>query len=489
MYMAIETKKITDYIWEIPRSGDMFVPGRIYADEETIKGLLKDYEEKKVGGFTPALKQVTNVASLPGIEKASLAMADIHPGYGFAIGGVGAFDLEKGVISVAGVGFDINCGVRVLKTPLVKKDVEEKKVELANQLFRDVPCGVGSTGELRLKENEIDELLKRGAAYVIDMGYGIPEDLEYIEEGGAVADARPENVSHRAKERQFKQVGTLGSGNHYLEVQWVEEVFDEEAAKAYGLHKDQILIAIHCGSRALGHQIGTDYLKILEEASKKYDIPIRDKELVCAPIKSGEGERYFTAVNCGINCAFANRQAISHLARGAVARILGIKPEEIKLLYDVAHNTCKIETHTVNGETKKLLVHRKGATRAFGPNRDEVPAAYRKVGQPLLVGGTMGTASYILRGTEKGMEECFGSAVHGAGRALSRVRAKRQWRGSEVIKELEARGIIIKSRSKAGVAEEAPGAYKDVHKVVDIMHKAGVNHKVAMMRPLACIKG
>jgi tRNA-splicing ligase RtcB len=262
MYMAIETKKITDYIWEIPRSGDMFVPGRIYADEETIKGLLKDYEEKKVGGFTPALKQVTNVASLPGIEKASLAMADIHPGYGFAIGGVGAFDLEKGVISVAGVGFDINCGVRVLKTPLVKKDVEEKKVELANQLFRDVPCGVGSTGELRLKENEIDELLKRGAAYLI--GYGIPEDLEYIEEGGAVADARPENVSHRAKERQFKQVGTLGSGNHYLEVQWVEEVFDEEAAKAYGLHKDQILIAIHCGSRALGHQIGTDYLKILE---------------------------------------------------------------------------------------------------------------------------------------------------------------------------------------------------------------------------------
>jgi tRNA-splicing ligase RtcB len=317
----------------------------------------------------------------------------------------------------------------------------------------------------------------------------LPEDLEYTEENGAVPDARPENVSHRAKERQFKQVGTLGSGNHYAEVQWVEEVYDPEAAEAYGIHKDQILIAIHCGSRALGHQIGTDYLKILEEASKKYGIPIHERELVCAPVKSKEGERYFTAVNCGINCAFANRQTITHLVRGAVTRIFDIRPEEIKLIYDVAHNTCKIETHTIDGVTKKVLIHRKGATRAFGPGREEVPARYRKVGQPLLVGGTMGTASYILRGTEKGMEECFGSAVHGAGRAMSRVQAKRQWRGTELMKELEGKGIIIRSRSKSGVAEEAPLAYKDVHKVVDIMHKAGVNHKVAMMRPLACVKG
>ncbi|MBI5599373.1 MAG: RtcB family protein [Deltaproteobacteria bacterium] len=486
---AIELKKITDSVWEIPKTGDMLVPGRIYADEDSVKGLLRDYEDKKTGGFTPALKQVANVACLPGIEKASLAMADIHPGYGFAIGGVGAFDMARGVISVAGVGFDINCGVRVLKTPLHRNDVEPLKETIANQLFRDVPAGVGSTGEIKLKEAEIDELLVKGSAFVVDRGYGFADDLEYTEERGAVADARPENVSHRAKERQFRQVGTLGSGNHYLEVQWVEEVYDQAAATAYGIEKDQILIAIHCGSRALGHQIGTDYLKTLEEASRKYSIPIRDRELVCAPINSDEGRRYLSAVNCGINCAFANRQAISHLARLAFARVTGIKPVDIRLLYDVAHNTCKIETHTVDGKNKKLLVHRKGATRAFGPGRDEVPEAFRAAGQPLLVGGTMGTASYILRGTEKGMEDCFGSAVHGAGRALSRMQAKRQWRGSDIIAELREKGIIIKTRNKSDVAEEAPGAYKDVDSVVGIMHNSGVNHRVARLRPLVCVKG
>ncbi len=486
---TIEMRRISDYIWEIPKTGDMVVPCRIYADEETITGLLKEVEERKSGGFTPALEQVVNVAKLPGIQKASLAMADIHPGYGFPIGGVGAFDMDEGVVSVAGVGFDINCGVRILRTPLTKSDVEPKKVELANQLFRDVPAGVGSTGEIRLNEREIDELLVKGAAFVVERGYGMEEDLEYTEEHGAVEGANPGNVSERAKQRQFKQVGTLGSGNHYLEVQWVEEIYDPTAAEAYGIEKDQILIAIHCGSRALGHQIGTDYLKELEAASRKYNIPIRDRELVCAPVKSEEGRRYMSAVNCGINCAFANRQAISHLARLAVARVFGLRPEDIKLLYDVGHNTCKIEVHEVDGIRKKLLVHRKGATRAFGPGRPEIPERYRSVGQPLLVGGTMGTASYILRGTEEGMEACFGSAVHGAGRALSRVQAKRTWRGTEVIKELEAKGIIIRSRSKPGVAEEAPGAYKDVDKVVDIMHNAGVNRKVARTRPLACIKG
>src|SRR3990170_3666702 len=484
-----ELRKVTDYLYEIPKKGDMLVPGRIYADRETAENLLKDFEGKKTGSFTPALKQVANVACLPGIVKASLAMADIHPGYGFPIGGVGAFDMETGVISVAGVGFDINCGGRVLKTPLLRSDVEPVKEALANQLFRDVPSGVGSTGEIRLAGNQIDELLVKGSRYIIDRGYGFAEDLEYTEENGAVPDALPENVSARAKERQFKQVGTLGSGNHYLEVQYVEEIFDNEAASAYGIEKDQVLMAIHCGSRALGHQIGTDYLKILEAASRKYGIPIRDRELVCAPIKSAEGRRYFTAVNCGINCAFANRQAISHLARMAFSRVTETKPETIKLLYDVAHNTCKIETHTIGKETKKLLVPRKGATRAFGPGRIEVPPAYRKVGQPLLVGGSMGTASYILRGTKKGMEDCFGSAVHGAGRALSRQRAKRQWRGTDVIRELREKGIIIRSGSKSGVAEEAPGAYKDVDRVVNIMHNAGVNAKVARLRPIACIKG
>jgi tRNA-splicing ligase RtcB len=487
--MAMEIKKITDWTWEAPKTGDMLVVGRIYADSAIIEDLIRDYEEKKTGGFTPALKQVANVACLPGIVGASLAMADIHPGYGFPIGGVGAFDVETGVVSVAGVGFDINCGVRVLKTPLFKKDVEPIKESIINQFFRDVPSGVGSTGEIRFKEPEIDELLVKGSRFVVDRGYGIAEDLEYTEEGGCVSGARPENVSRRAKERQFRQVGTLGSGNHYLEVQWIEEIYDTAAAEAYGLKKDQVLLAIHCGSRALGHQIGTDYLQILEQASRKYGISIRDRELVCAPVKSEEGQRYISAVNCGINCAFANRQAISHLARTAFSRVAGIKPEDIKLLYDVAHNTCKFESHEVEGAMKTLLVHRKGATRAFGPAREEVPAAYRAAGQPLLVGGTMGTASYILRGTEKGMKECFGSAVHGAGRALSRVQAKRRWRGSELMEELREKGIIIRSHSKAGVAEEAPEAYKNVDRVVDIMHNSGVNRKVALVKPMACVKG
>ncbi|MBI5681920.1 MAG: RtcB family protein [Deltaproteobacteria bacterium] len=489
MHGDISIKKITPYLWEMPKSGDMLVPGRIYGDEETIQHLLKDADGQKGSGFTPAVRQVVNVACLPGIQKASLAMADIHPGYGFAIGGVGAFDLETGVISVAGVGFDINCGVRVLKTPLTKEDVEAKKTELANQLFRDVPAGVGSTGDIKLSIQEIDEILAKGALFAVEKGYGFPEDIDYIEENGRVADARPENVSFKAKERQFKQVGTLGSGNHYLEVQWVEEIYDEKAAEAYGIHKNQILIAIHCGSRALGHQIGTDYLKTLDAASRKYNIPIRERELVCAPFKSDEGQRYWTAVNCGINCAFANRQAISHLTRKGVSRVFGIDMRDIKLLYDVGHNTVKVESHEIDGVKKKLLIHRKGATRAFGPGREEVPKAYRDVGQPLLVGGTMGTASYILRGTEKGMEDCFGSAVHGAGRAMSREQAKRRWRGDELIRELGEKGIIIKTRSKPGAAEEAPGAYKDVDKVVEIMHMAGVNKKVAKVRPMVCVKG
>src|SRR3972149_5869012 len=429
--MSVEVKKITPYLWEIPKKGDMLVPGRIYGDEETIQSLLKDVEEKRGGGFTPAIVQVLNVAMLPGIQKASIAMADIHPGYGFAIGGVGAFDLDEGVISVAGVGFDINCGVRVLRTPLDKEDVEAKKEQLANQLFRDVPAGVGSTGDIRLTREEIDEVLIKGADFAVKMGYGFPEDLEYIEENGKVGNADPDNVSKKAKDRQFKQVGTLGSGNHYLEVQYVEEVYDIKAADAYGIRKNQILIAIHCGSRALGHQIGTDYLQTLSEASRKYNIPIRERELVCAPFKS----------------------------------------------------------HEVDGKMKKLLVHRKGATRAFAANRDEVPIAYRDVGQPLLVGGTMGTASYILCGTQKGMEDCCGSAVHGAGSAMSWERAKRQWRGEELIHELAEKGILIKSRSRAGVAEEAPGAYKDVDKVVNIVHSAGINKKVAKVRPLICVKG
>jgi len=487
--MDIKVRRVSELVWEIQRTGAMLVPGRIYADSETMDPLVEELSRPTSGAFTPALVQVANVATLPGIEKASFAMADIHPGYGFAIGGVAAFDMDTGVVSVAGVGFDINCGVRVLKTPLMKQDIAGKEEALANQLFRDVPSGVGSTGDISLGEREIDRLLEGGAEYIVKKGMGLAEDLEYTEEGGRIAGANPADVSQRAKQRQLKQTGTLGSGNHYLEVQYVEEVFDDEAARAFGIHEGQVLVAIHCGSRALGHQIGTDYLKTLERASRKYGIPIRDRELVCAPIKSPEGQSYISAVNCGINCAFANRQAIGHLARGSIARVMGIKPEEIRVLYDVGHNTCKVETHMAGKVEKRLMVHRKGSTRAFGPGVRGVPKAYLSVGHPLLVGGTMGTASYILRGTEKGMEECWGSTVHGAGRAMSRVQAKKRWRGGEIIKELGERGIIIRSGSKSGVAEEAPGAYKDIDRVVGIMHDAGLNSKVARTRPLICVKG
>jgi len=482
----IRLQQVEPYVWEIPKSGEMLVPGRIYGDEALIEHLLDDI---RAGKEWNALKQVVNVACLPGIQKASLAMADVHPGYGFPIGGVGAFDMETGVVSVAGVGFDINCGVRVMATPLTLADLEPKKEQLAEELFRVIPAGVGSEGSLRLSDKEVDQMLVKGARFCLERGLALEDDLLYMEEEGCVAGADPNTVSRRAKEREHGQLGTLGSGNHYLEVQRVTEVYDAEAARAYGLREGQILVAIHCGSRALGHQVGTDYLKTLEQASRKYNIPIRDKELVCAPITSSEGRRYFAAHNCGVNCAFANRQALAHLTRQTLVKVFGLAPEQVRTLYEVGHNNAKVEWHTVDGERKKLLVHRKGATRAFGPGREELPPDYRAVGQPVLVGGTMGTASYVLRGTEKGMAETFGSAIHGAGRLMSREQAKRQWRGTELVKKLAGEGILIKSRFMAGVAEEAPGAYKDVTEVADVMHHAGINLKVAMAKPLICVKG
>ena len=481
-------KKINDNLWEMPCEGDMLVPGKIYGDKSIIDHLLADIEAGKEWN---ALRQIYNVACLPGIQKYSLAMSDVHPGYGFPIGGVGAFNLDQGVISVAGVGFDINCGVRTLFTSLVKSDLadEVKKEKLANQLFRDIPAGVGSEGDIKLSLEEIDQVLVKGAKFVVDRGYGVAEDLEYTEENGCINNAKPANVSFKAKQRQFKQIGTLGSGNHYLEVQYVQTIYDEKVAQVYGLYKDQIIVSIHCGSRALGHQIGTDYLKTLDAASRKYNIPIRERELVCAPFKSLEGAAYFTAVNCGINCAFANRQALTHLTRKAFKHALGVDVEKIKMFYDIGHNTVKVEKHQVNGTEKKLLVHRKGSTRAFGPGRIEIPEKYRSVGQPVLVGGTMGTHSYILHGTEQGMKETWGSACHGAGRAMSRIQAKRKWRADELVRELRKQGIIIKGRSKAGLAEEAPGSYKDVDSVVNVMHNTGIAMKVAKVKPLIVIKG
>jgi tRNA-splicing ligase RtcB len=486
MNEKIQVRKVTDFLWEIPRTGDMLVPGRIYGDREIIDQLMADQPKAREWN---ALLQVRNVACLPGIQKFSLAMADIHPGYGFPIGGVGAFDTKEGIVTVAGVGFDCNCGVRTMRTGLTRQEVESKREELAEALYRKIPAGLGSKGNIRLNRREIDDVLKNGARFAVRRGYGTEEDLEYIEETGSIEGAKPENVSDKAKERQFRQVGTLGSGNHYLEVQYVEELYDEEAARLFGLERGSVLVAIHTGSRALGHQIGTDYLLKLKRASQKYNIPIREQELVGAPIESPEGQEYITAMFCGINCAFANRQALAHLTRECFSMVFGLASSSIRVLYDVGHNTAKFEYHMVNGEKKRLLVHRKGATRAFGPGSPDIPSVYRPVGQPVLVGGTMGTCSFILRGTEKGMEETFGSAVHGAGRLKSRKRAKSEYWGEKIVKDLGERGIVIRAHSLSGTAEEAPGAYKDVEKVVNVMEGSGVNRKVARLRPMICVKG
>jgi tRNA-splicing ligase RtcB len=481
----VKVKKIHDFLWEIPKEDRMNVPGRIYTDRAGMDFLLEESKSKQ----WDALLQVRNVACLPGIQRASLAMADIHPGYGFPIGGVGAFDVDTGVVTIAGVGFDINCGVRSMIVRLDRSDVEAKKDRLADALFRAVPAGLGSTGELRLSMKEIDKVLEQGARFALGRGYGIEEDLMYVEEGGVVPGADPSCVSTHAKERQFKQVGTLGSGNHYLEVQYVEEVYNKNAARVFGLLQDAVVVSIHTGSRALGHQIGTDYLKVLKKASDKYHIPILESELVAAPIQSPEGERYIAAVKAGINCAFANRQTIGGLVRQVLKDQFSLRDDDIRTLYDVGHNNLKFERHVVDGSEKKLLVHRKGATRAFAAGLRDVPDRYRDVGHPVIVGGTMGTYSYILTGTARGMEETFGSAVHGAGRRKSRKQAQREYRGDKIIDDLGREGIIVKVHSRRGAAEEAPGAYKDVDRVVRVMEGAGVNARVVRLKPLICVKG
>jgi len=406
---------------------------------------------------------------------------------GFPIGGVGAFDpAEDGVITVGGVGFDGGCGVRTLKTNLMLKDVKPKIKEVVDTLFRAVPAGLGRGGKIRLGREQADELLQKGAGFVVDMGYGTKDDLEYIEENGSSKGADSSNVSDTAKKREKGQVGTLGSGNHYLEVQYVDEVYDEEAAKAYGLSKGQIVVSIHCGSRALGHQIGTDYLKTLDEASRKYGIKIRDRELVAAPIDSDEGRNYYSAMLCALNYAYSNRQVITHLVREQLERMFSC---EVNTLYDIVHNSCKIEKHDVDGKMKELYVHRKGSTRAFGPGREEIPKAHRDAGQVVIIGGTMGTSSYILKGTEYGMKSTFGSSCHGAGRCMSRIGAKKRFRGERVQKELAGQGIIVKSHSMPGLAEEAPGAYKNVSNVVEVMDRSGVAPKVVKLKPIGNIKG
>ncbi|MDN5380034.1 MAG: hypothetical protein PWP26_1113 [Thermodesulfobacterium sp.] len=407
---------------------------------------------------------------------------------GFPIGGVAAFDPEEGgIISVGGVGYDISCGVRTLLTPLEKNEVIPHLETLVKMLFETVPSGVGSEGTIKLSPSQLDEVLVEGAKWAVKKGYGIPEDLEYIEEKGCMPGADPSFVSMEAKKRQHRQIGTLGSGNHYLEIQYVSEIYNQEVAEVFGLFKNQVVVTFHCGSRALGHQIATDYLPVLAKAARKYGIPIKEKELVCAPIDSPEGESYFKAMVCGINCALANRQVITHLVREVFQEIFpGIF---LKVLYDVSHNTCKVEHHLINGKLKKLYVHRKGATRAWGPGRKELPKEYQKVGQPVIIGGSMGTASYILVGTEEGEEKAFGSACHGAGRTMSRNQAIKTFRADQIIENLRKKGIIVMAKSKKGLCEEAPEAYKDVNEVIEATCKAGLTKKVAKLIPIGCIKG
>jgi len=468
-------KKINDYEWEIPKQGDMRVPGKIFASRK----LVQEMDDK-------VWEQVSNVASLPGIQKASIAMADAHWGYGFPIGGVGAFDADEGVVSVGGVGFDGGCGVRALKTDLMLKDVQPKIKELIDKLFEIVPAGLGSRGKILLSDAEVNELLQEGARWVVEKGYGTERDLEFIEDNGTIKGAMPEAVSALAMKREKKQVGTLGSGNHYLEVQYIDEIYDEEAARQFGLGKGQVFVWIHCGSRALGHQIGTDYLKVLAEASRKYKIPIRERELVCAPIQSEEGQRYFGAMCCALNYAHANRQVIAALVREGFEKVF---PKcNVETFYEISHNSCKAEKHVVEGKSKVVYVHRKGATRAFGPGREELPKAYRNIGQPVLIGGTMGTYSYILHGTTEG-DKAFFSACHGAGRAMSRTSAKKKFWGSTLVKELDSRGVYVRAHSMSGLAEEAPLAYKPVEDVVEAIHNANLARKVARLKPIGNIKG
>lgn len=472
-----QLNQLSDYEWEIPATGKMNVPAIIFATEQ----LMRDMDQK-------VFEQITNVARLPGIIQAAYAMPDAHWGYGFPIGGVAAFDAQQaGVVSAGGVGFDISCGVRLIKTGLTREAIDKHQRELADQLFAHIPAGLGSKSAIVLSANEMDDMLSGGARWAVSQGYGLKEDLNYIEEQGCMAGAVPENVPIKAKERQKREMGTLGSGNHYLEVQEVNTLYDKKIAAAFGLQQGDIVISIHCGSRGLGHQIGTEYLKLMVKEAPKYGIELPDRELACAPLLSSVGQDYLGAMRAGINCALANRQIIMHFVREVFADIF--PKADLSLLYDVSHNTCKEEQHSINGKKQTLFVHRKGATRAFGPHHPNLPDTYKFVGQPVIIGGSMGTHSYVLAGAESAEQQSFSSACHGAGRAMSRHQALKQWHGRELIQRLEEQGILIRSVSHRGVAEEAPGAYKDVTAVVDAAHLAGLATKVAKLSPLICVKG
>ncbi len=471
-------QQIEPWCWTVPQArGEQRGDVRLYGSRE----LLATMDDK-------VIEQITNVARLPGLVGPAMTMPDAHWGYGFPIGGVAAFDPEQGgIISAGGVGFDISCGIRCLRTNLQIEDVAGELPSLARELSEKIPAGLGEEGELKLNPAELDPVLIGGAQWAVRHGYGSEADLEFIEEHGRVAGPVVENVSALAKKRQRGEMGTLGSGNHYLEVQVVDRIHDEAAAQAYGLRAGQILVSIHCGSRGLGHQIGTDYLVSLAKAATRLGIQLPDRELACAPINTPEGQQYIGAMNAAINCALANRQILTHLTRKCFARLM--PRATLETLFDVSHNTCKHEHHVVDGKKRLLYVHRKGATRAFGPGHPAVPERYRAVGQPVVIGGSMGTGSYILAGTAESEARAFSSASHGAGRAMSRHQALKQWRGRQLVDELAAKGILIRTRSMRGVAEEAPGAYKDVDLVAEATERAGLARRVAFLRPKVCVKG
>ena len=482
--MAIEKsklRKLDRYRWLVPRGTreGMRTDALIYADEKLLEAILGDL----------SIEQAMNVACLPGIVGKSLAMPDIHQGYGFPIGGVAATSMRDGVISPGGVGFDINCGVRLLASTLDRDAVRAKLRELVNQLFRDVPSGSGSEGPIPLSYDDLNRVLETGSAWMVEHGYGDAADIEFCEESGQMDGVDASKISDRAKQRGRSQLGTLGSGNHFLEVQYVERIFDADAANAFGLVENKVVVLIHCGSRGLGHQVCTDYLKTMNEAMRRYGITLPDRQLACVPARSKEGQDYLAAMAAAANFAWANRQGITHAARGSFAKVFG-PDAKLRVVYDVAHNIAKRERHRVNGGTEEeVLVHRKGATRSFPAHSPYIPDAYREAGQPVLIPGSMGTASYVLVGTERAMEETFGTVCHGAGRALSRTAAKRGRDVRVETQKLEDQGIILRSETRDGILEEIPEAYKDIDAVVDVVHNAGLAKKVARLKPMGVIKG
>lgn len=483
MSTKVSLEKLTDYMWRIPQKSGMRVPGLVFADAELLEKMKIDR----------TLEQCTNVAYLPGIYKYSITLPDGHEGYGFPIGGVAATDYEEGVVSPGGVGYDINCGVRLLTTNLSEGDIRPKLADLATTIFNNVPSGLGSRRkDFRVTSKELDQVSREGVPWIIEQGLGWKGDIEHCEEKGCMEAADPNKVSFTAKSRGVTQLGTLGSGNHFLEIQRVDKIYDPKIAKTFGVtHEEQVMVMIHCGSRGFGHQICSDYLRVMERAVQKYKIELPDRELACAPGSSNEAQDYYQAMACAANYAFANRQAIAHWVRQSFEQVFK-KPAEtfgLNLVYDVAHNIAKIEEHKVNGQTKKVWIHRKGATRAFPPNHEAVPTDYRAVGQPVIIPGSMGTSSWLLVGTAKAMEISFGSTAHGAGRMLSRTAAKRQFRGGEIKKSLESRGMVIRAASQVVLAEEADPAYKNVDKVAEVSDKVGIATRVVRLVPLAVVKG